>query len=427
MAIKKQIGFMTALSLVMGIVIGGGILVLPSAVAQYGRWGFWAWPIASLAVLNLAFMFGDLSRKNPQGSGPASFVQNYFGNVMGFQIAWAHAIGLSMGTAVVSISFSGYLGAALGVNNYSGLVVSLFALWSIVILKALFTLISLRTLVVITMLKIVTLSAIIIYGASSMSSVVMFEPAVSSLNDGFSGLFGALALVLFAFIGIEGATLPGENVKNAHKTIPLATILGTVFSAILFTGTYAVVCSVVPREVLLTSSAPVANAAGVLMGEWGVKLISILAMIGCLGSINGCVFATSHILRGSAQAGWLPSVFSKMTHAAFPIAGGLTAAALSSVVIIIYYSVDQSIASLVRNNAAQLEVFLVSLVYLVSCMSYKISGGNKWIWLVGVISCIGFLFGSMDDYLSACLGIMTFFSGVIVYTAFANKMKSAKS
>jgi hypothetical protein len=79
--------------------------------------------------------------------------------------------------------------------------------------------------------------------------------------------------------------------------------------------------------------------------------------------------------------------------------------------------VDSSLASTVRNNAAQLEVFLISIVYLISCMAYKVSNGNKYMWLLGVISCVGFLYGSMDDYFSACLGIMTFFSGIIIYTA----------
>lgn len=426
-SVKKQIGFCTALSLVMGIVIGGGILVLPSALAKYGSWGFWAWPIASIAVLNLAFMFGFLSKKHPQASGPSSFVQKYFGESFGFQMAWAHGIGLSLGTAVVAISFASYLVSVFGLTPSYNMYISLFALWSIFSLKALYTLLSLKALVVITFMKIFALSLVIINGIGSTSMELFTAPAHDVLFDGFNGLFGALALVLFAFIGIEGATLPGEHVKNASKTIPRATIIGTLLSALLFTGTYAVVWSVVPNGTLVTTNSPVADAASIVMGVFGFKLISILAVIGCVGSINGCLYAASHIFRSSAEAGWLPKVFGKMTAASFPIWSGLLSAALSSVVLCAYYLVDSSASVIVRNNAAQLEVFLVSIVYLMSCMCYKLAGGNKYLWILGVLSCIGFLFGSMDDYLSACLGVMVFFSGIIVYTAFAHKMTSHKT
>lgn len=422
---KKEMGFVTILSLVLGVVIGGGILVLPSALAQYGKWGFWAWPIASVAGLSLAFIFGHLSKTDKDASGPASYVKKLFGDFTGFQIAWSHWFGLSMGTGIIAVSFASYTVEALHLNPAMAMWIALGSTWGMLLLMSFFTLVSLGTLIVLSFIKVGALMLISSIGLPSIKANLLSAVPISTVSGGVAGVFGAVALAFFAFVGIESATLPGASVKNPTRNIPLATISGTIIAAVLFTLTYAVVYSVVPLERLLNTNTPVSDAAQILIGPFGEILIAYLAVIACFGSLNGCLFATAHIARSSAENGWLPRFFSRMTPACFPVGGGIITALVVTAFILLFYLSPEAIRYDIRNYAATLEVFLISIVYLTSTMAYKLSNGKTWIWTVGTVACIGCLFGSINTYTAAIINIMCFFAGTIIYTlSSGNKLKT---
>lgn len=412
----KILGWPTVLSLVLGTVIGGGILALPSALAQYGKFGFWAWPLASLTVLNLASMFSHLSKKHPQASGLPSYVKHYYGDLMGFLMSWSIAIGLSMGLAVIGIGFAGYFCSMMGLGQGMHFPVAMIALWGVLALQTVSSVISDASLVIITAFKVLALILISVFGIMYINpDVISATPVV---EGGIMGLLGATSLALFAFIGFENGTLVGGNVKNAEKTIPFCITFGTVLASILFVLTYVVVWSVIPTPQLIASTAPVAEAAGVVMGPFGFKLMALLAVVGCIGSLNGCLFCVAHILCNGSKANILPKSLSKISRAGFPVIGGIVAALLTTCAMLIYFTADSSIAPIIRRNIAQLEVFLALIVYLCSCLVYKLAKGNIIRCLIGVGTCFLFLAGAIEDRLSAVVGILSFLAGIVVYSLF---------
>lgn len=412
----KQIGVLTMLSLVVGTLIGGGILVLPSVLAQYGKFGFWAWPVAGVVVMNLAFMFSYLSRKHPTLSGLPGYVKHYFGDIAGFQMSWSVSIGVAMGLAIISISFASYLALMIGIAPTYNMWIALAALWGTLMLQVFCSAISDLTLIIITLLKVLALLLIVIFGIQYFDFAIFSAPSL--VETGVMGLMSASSLAFFVFVGFENGTLPGGNVKNAAKVIPLVTIFGTVFAAVLFILTYGVVWSVLPTEHLINTTSSLADAAGAVMGIFGFRLVALLAVIGCLGSINGCLFCIAHILRATSNAGSLPQTFGKLSRAGFPSSGGILGAAITSIPILIYYNAPISMAPMIQKNLAQLEVFLALIAYMYSCMAYKLAKGNNIMWFIGSASCIVFLAGALDDRLSAIVGVATFLLSTFVYTFF---------
>ena len=79
---------------------------------------------------------------------------------------------------------------------------------------------------------------------------------------------------MFAFLGLESATVPAGDVIDPERTIPRSTILGITIAALLYVlGTIAVM-GMVPREQLVSSVAPFSDAARVHVGPWGATVIS---------------------------------------------------------------------------------------------------------------------------------------------------------
>jgi APA family basic amino acid/polyamine antiporter len=68
----------------------------------------------------------------------------------------------------------------------------------------------------------------------------------------------------------------------------------------------------VPLEELLVSKAPYADtAARIFGGAWGIP-VAVLAVISCVGTLNGWTMITGRITQGLAQDGLFPKIFSKV-------------------------------------------------------------------------------------------------------------------
>jgi amino acid transporter len=94
-------------------------------------------------------------------------------------------------------------------------------------------------------------------------------------------------LTMFAYLGLESATVPAGDVRDPHKTIPRSTVLGISTAAILYVLGTVVVMGVMPREELLTSVAPFTDAARIMWGPTGAGLITAAVIVSAIGALNG--------------------------------------------------------------------------------------------------------------------------------------------
>lgn len=105
------------------------------------------------------------------------------------------------------------------------------------------------------------------------------------------------------FIGLESATTPAGAVENPSKTIPRAIVLGTLTVALIYILNSLGIMGVVPSTQLMNSHAPYVDAAQVIFGGNWHLLISLLASIVCIGTLNAWMLTSSQIAFGLAQDG----------------------------------------------------------------------------------------------------------------------------
>jgi len=114
-----------------------------------------------------------------------------------------------------------------------------------------------------------------------------FIPFNTSGMSPFAAITAVAALTLWSFIGVESATVPADDVSNPKKTIPRATILGTIVTALVYILSTVAVMRIIPLAELGKSGAPYADAAGSVWGQWAFYAVVIGAVISCLGTLNG--------------------------------------------------------------------------------------------------------------------------------------------
>lgn len=337
---KPALGLWMCTALVVGNMIGSGIFLLPSSLAAFGPISLIGWLVTAAGALVLALIFGRLARTTPRTGGPYAYAREGFGDFAGFLIAWGYWIALWSGNAAVAVAFAGYLSflvPSIGASSLAGLVAALGAIW-------LLTYVNIRGVkeagfiaVITTAMKLVPLLVLIVFGIAQVDAA-NYAPANISDQSNISAVAACAALTLWAFIGLESATVPAGDVHEPEKTIPRATILGTCIAAVVYIAVTIVALGVVPSASLAGSSAPLAEVAGVLWGAGGAIFIAVGACISTFGTLNGFTMLTGQVPLGAARDGIFPRVFARVTKAGTPAFGLVVSNLLASGLILMNFS-----------------------------------------------------------------------------------------
>jgi APA family basic amino acid/polyamine antiporter len=335
-----------ATALVVGNMIGSGVFLLPSSLAKYGGISIVAWVLTAAGAVLLALVFARLGRAYPQTGGPYAYSRRAFGDFVGFQTAWGYWIAIWAGNAAIAVAFVSYLSTFwddLATNSVLAATVALAAIWLLTWINALGVRLGGWVQGVTTVLKLLPLLAIATVGLFFIEGG-NFSPFNASGGSAFGAITAAAALTLWAFIGLESATVPAEDVADPKRTIPRSTIIGTLLTALVYIlGTVAVM-GVIPAGVLAGSNAPFADAAKEMFGGWAGDAVAIGAIVSAFGALNGWILLQGQIPMAAARDRLFPAAFARTGRAGAPVVGLVVSSVLVTLLMAMNYTkslVDQ--------------------------------------------------------------------------------------
>src|SRR5262245_30891009 len=335
MAPTQRIGFWMAVALVMGNMIGSGIFLLPASLATYRGIGVLGWVVSAVGSMLLALVFARMARARPAAGGPYAFTRLGFGDLAGFLFAWGYWISVCCGNAAIALACIGYLEPF-----FPNLVRQ--PVWTAVAAGAsvwLLTAINIRGIreaaqvqVATTILKILPLLLI------SAAALLKFRPGALSLDAPdirtmASHLSTAAAMTFWAFGGLESATIPADSVDDPQRTIPRATIVGTILTAVIYVVSTIGVMSLVPIDALKSSTAPFADAAQAFVGNWAGFAVAAGAAVACFGALNGWILIAGQMPLALAQDGLFPSIFGRVSSRGTPATALIISSLLTTALI----------------------------------------------------------------------------------------------
>ena len=341
---QKKIGVITLTALVAGNMIGSGIFLLPSSLARLGSLSLFSWIATTIGTMFIALVFCRISQMVKRTGGPYAYAQEGLGNVIGFQTAFCYWVAIWVGNAAIILTGVSHLAIFFPSISHPVLIciISIAFIW-------LFTIINLSgiknagfTTTILTIAKLVPLAMIIFAGwfyfrpELLADSLNVTKPHVSN----FSLITQGATLTLWAFIGVESATVPSESVHNPKRNIPLATLLGAGIAAVVYIGSSVVVMGLVPNASLQTSGSPFAEAALVIFGEWGQTLVAIGAIISCLGCLNGWILLQGQIPMAAAGDGLFLKIFGKKNKHDIPAWGIIITSVFITILLLLTMSKD---------------------------------------------------------------------------------------
>lgn len=334
---KPSLGLWACTALVVGNVVGSGFFLAPAALAPYGTVALIGWVLMSAAAMCLGLVFSRLSRIAPEAGGPYAFTRMGFGEFAGFLIAWLYWISMWASQPAIALAFVGYLKVLfpqLAGQRFIGLLVTLAVIWALAFVNMRGVKEAGRLQVVTVAAKLVPFMAIAVLGLFWVDWG-QFTPINPTPDPFLVALSATAPLTMFAFLGIESATVPAGDVKNPKRTIPMATILGTATAATLYIlGTLSVM-GIVGRDVLAHSSSPFSDAATIMWGPWGGYVIAVTAMISSVGALNGWTLLMSQVPMAAARHGVMPQIFAELNGRGVPAKGIAISVSLSSFLLIL--------------------------------------------------------------------------------------------
>ncbi|XP_076863222.1 asc-type amino acid transporter 1 isoform X2 [Brachyhypopomus gauderio] len=318
--LKKEIGLLSACTIIIGNIIGSGIFISPKGVLEHsGSVGLAlvVWVLGGCIAALGSLCYAELGVTIPKSGGDYSYVTEIFGDLVGFLLLWSAVLIMYPTTlAVIALTFSNYVLQPAFPNCVPPYMATrilsttciLFLTWVNCFSVRLAT----RIQDIFTVGKLLALGLIIAVGLlqiykgnyEGLTPQVAFEfyktPSVGQI---------ALAFLQasFAFSGWNFLNYVTEEVVDPRRNLPRAIYISIPLVTFVYTLTNIAYFSSMSPEELLASNAVAVTFGEKLLGMFST-LMPISVALSTFGGINGYLFTSSRLCFSGAREGHLPSL-----------------------------------------------------------------------------------------------------------------------
>ena len=322
----KKMSLIQLTVLVAVNMMGSGIIMLPTNMAQVGAISLLSWGVTAVGSMAIAYGFAQAGLFNQREGGMSAYAEDAYGKSGYFNVFYLYFLSLAIGNVAIAISAVGYLASFF--PAMSGTPIATCG--SVIALLWLTTVANFGGPSITGRIGSVTVWGVIIPVAGlSVIGWFWFKGATFSAAwnpQGLSlgeGVGSSIALTLWAFLGMESAAQNSAAVENPKRNVPLACMFGTLGAAVVYILSTTVIQGIVPNAELAKSTGPFGLAYAHMFSPTVGSIIMALAVMACLGSLLGWQFTIAMTGKSAAEQRMFPSFFTKLNGMGAPVTGML--------------------------------------------------------------------------------------------------------
>jgi APA family basic amino acid/polyamine antiporter len=361
----------------VGATIGTGIFfVLSEAVPISGPAVVWAFVIAGVVAGLTAVCYAELAGAVPVSGSSYSYAYATVGELPAMAVAACLLLEYGVSAAAVSVGWSQYLNQLLG--NLFGIqipealsqapeqggilnlpAVILIALCTLLLIRGASESAKVNTVMVLIKIGVLVLFILIGITGWNTNNLADFVPF------GLSGITAAAGIIFFSYIGIDAVSTAGEEVKNPHRTMPLAIMIALAIVTTLYILVALVAVAAQPYVQFEDQEAGLAAILENVTGStWPGTMLAAGAVISIFSVTLVVIYGQTRILFAMARDGMMPELFHRVnprTHTPVPntliVAGAI--ALLAGLIPINFLAEMTSVGTLVAFAIVSVAVIIL--------------------------------------------------------------------
>lgn len=311
--LRRDLGPVSATTVIVGSIIGSGIFAGPAIVAGYvgtSGWNLLVWVICAFMAFCGAVTFAELGGIMPRSGGLFVFLREAYGRLWGFLFGWTSLLVIRPADlAAISIVFATYLGYYVTqFSPYPDWAMRGVAIIVLIIL-AFINYLGVRFGGLVqnlsSFLKVGGLLLMVALAFGITPDTSNFQPAWPSdttLTLGFLSMVSLGMVASFgAYDGWDASTYVAEEIKNPRRWVPLSIILGLAITTVVYllvNGAYLLVLS---NTGVAESERVASETMQVLIGPVGAAFIAATAMISTFGTVNAGILTGPRVFFAMAR------------------------------------------------------------------------------------------------------------------------------
>lgn len=304
--LPRRLSLFDSIAIVIGMMIGGGIFMVPNLVARSAPTMpavIGAWLLAGVVSFLGALACAELGAALPATGGQYVFLREAYGRPAAFLCGWSlFTVVRSAQVAWLAVVFSIYISYWVPLAPAISKLLSLAAL-------AVFMLVNYRGIrlgaIVQNSLTLAKVAGIlIIISAALLLAPRVSSPAASSAPAVSASSFGvALIACLLGYDGWVQLSFVAGEIRNPQRNIVRALILGTLAVTAIYLMANLAYMRVLTLPQIAASEHVGADATAHVLGAAGASVVSALIVLSILGTLNGSFLTTPRVYFAQAADG----------------------------------------------------------------------------------------------------------------------------
>nr|XP_026695925.1 b(0,+)-type amino acid transporter 1-like [Ciona intestinalis] len=321
--LKRQVGLVGGISLIVGTIIGSGIFISPKGVflnaGSVGA-GLLIWFFCGVLSTFGALCYAELGTMIPKSGGEFPILLEAFGPIPAYLFAWTATVVLKPSSlCLLSLTFAKYAltpayGNCESVPESATKLVAACLILIVVFINCASVKLSTKVVTFFGIGKILSLIIIIIAGIVRLGQgyTQNFQSSFEGTTPGVREVTLAFYQGLWAFDGWNQLNYVVEELKNPYKTLPRALVASMLIVTGLYLLTNVSYLTVMSLDEILSSNAVAASFGEVVLG-FMVWIIPFSVAASVFGTCVGSCFTAGRISYAAAREGHFNQVLA-MVH-----------------------------------------------------------------------------------------------------------------
>ncbi|MEN6340263.1 MAG: APC family permease [Clostridiaceae bacterium] len=445
--LKKKYGLLTAISMVVGIVIGSGVFFKAEKILNTTGGnlplGILAWVIGGVIMMICSYVFAVMATKYEYVNGVVDYSEVTVGKGYGYMVGWFFATiyypTLTSVLAWVSARYTAVL-FNWSIVGPECMVIAAFYLIASYAINALSPKLAGKFQVTTTVIKLIPLLLMgivgCIVGFTNGLTVQNFTHAVTEVASTSGALLTAVCATAFAYEGWVIATSINAELRDAKKNLPIALVLGALIVIVVYILYYVGLAGVVTNETLMAGGQEGAKQAFTnLFSNVGGTLLFVFVIISCLGTLNGLMMGCTRGFYSLAarKVGPSPSTYIEVSPKTNMATNSSALGLLLSAAWLAYFFganlVEKSWFGPLSFDSSELPIITVYAMYIPMFLAFMIKEKDlNWFKrilmpILGVLGCLFMVYAAIVSHKMAVVWYLVIFVAIMIVGVFFGKKK----